>query len=320
MGSNTEFMSMGSIYDTYGPQGIQTLDVVWRGGKLEARYTDDTQMAELVLTGMMYARDLGKNLDDAMNDLARDFIEWSHNPQGGHRAPGGSCLGGCRRLESGVPWREGGNPTAGGCGSVMRAWPVGLIWHDDIQRCEEWGVAQSQLTHNAPLAIAASASCAVGTAMLFNGADVDVVVSEMVRIADKYDHITSQMIARAAKEAVEGVDPKPVFERLQSWAGHEAIAASVFILLRHPNDVKAAILEGANTPGDSDSIATIAGAMVGARVGLYGLPAEWVRDVERGAELILLSDQVSEVIQNAYTPSDEGFDHISDEDPTEETP
>ena len=53
--------------------------------------------------------------------------------------------------------------------------------------------------------------------------------------------------------------------------------------------LRAAILEGANTPGDSDSIATLAGALVGGRVGLAGLPAEWVKDVERSRELAQLA-------------------------------
>jgi len=54
----------------------------------------------------------------------------------------------------------------------------------------------------------------------------------------------------------------------------------------------AAILEGANTPGDSDSIATLAGALVGARCGINALPSDWVRDVERTAELSALADRV----------------------------
>ena len=76
---------------------------------------------------------------------------------------------------------------------------------------------------------------------------------------------------------------------LRAWAAHEAIAAGVYLLERHPDDPAAAILEGANTPGDSDSIATLAGALVGARRGLASLPADWVRDVERSDELLALA-------------------------------
>ena len=61
---------------------------------------------------------------------------------------------------------------------------------------------------------------------------------------------------------------------------------------RHPDDPRAAILEAANTPGDSDSIATLAGTLTGARCGLAALPAEWVRDVERSAELLALAARI----------------------------
>jgi ADP-ribosylglycohydrolase len=77
-----------------------------------------------------------------------------------------------------------------------------------------------------------------------------------------------------------------------SWAAHEAIAAAVYVFARHPDDPRAAILEGANTPGDSDSIATLTGALAGARTGLDALPADWVRDIERSDELLALALEI----------------------------
>jgi hypothetical protein len=49
----------------------------------------------------------------------------------------------------------------------------------------------------------------------------------------------------------------------------------------------------ANAHGDSDSIATLAGALLGARLGLEALPPDWVRDVERSAELLALGKQAA---------------------------
>ena len=100
------------------------------------------------------------------------------------------------------------------------------------------------------------------------------------------------MMATAVEEARTGVGPDVTLQRLQGWAAHEAIAAAVYVFTRHPDDPRAAILEGANTPGDSDSIATLAGGLVGARCGVDALPAEWVRDVERSEELAELARQV----------------------------
>ena len=92
-----------------------------RDGKRFAPYTDDTQMAELVLRTLLWAREQRADLDRAMKYLAKRFVIWSYQPQGGHRAPGNACLAGCRMLAAGDAWHEAGAEAAGGCGLVMRA-------------------------------------------------------------------------------------------------------------------------------------------------------------------------------------------------------
>ncbi|MEO9256654.1 MAG: ADP-ribosylglycohydrolase family protein, partial [Tepidiformaceae bacterium] len=73
-----------------------------------------------------------------------------------------------------------------------------------------------------------------------------------------------------------------------------AISAAMFVAARHENDLRGALLEGANGSGDSDSIATLAGALLGARLGLEALPADWVRDVERSDELLALAGRAAD--------------------------
>ena len=60
---------------------------------------------------------------------------------------------------------------------------------------------------------------------------------------------------------------KPVFEKYLGWAAHDAIASTVYAFALCPNDPKKAIALGVNTPGDSDSIASMAGALGGAYKG-----------------------------------------------------
>jgi ADP-ribosylglycohydrolase len=171
----------------------------------------------------------------------------------------------------------------------MRAYPFGLVFADDLARCEAWAVAHSKLTHRDPIALAASAAMAVGVARTVRGESTAHVLSEMVAAACRYSAKTARMMAEALEEAASGVGPEVTLDRNRGWAAHEAIAAAVYVVARHPEDARAAILEGANTPGDSDSIATLAGALVGARVGVAGLPSDWVRDVERAEELTALA-------------------------------
>lgn len=293
MGHPTEFQSMAVIRAAHGPAGVRGFTLYWeRDGQRFAPYTDDTQMAEAVLRSLLESREAGEDLDAAMTRLAGHFVTWAWEPQGGHRAPGNACLAGCRALASGIPWHRAGAASAGGCGSVMRAWPVGLLFHDDLARAEAWAVAQSRLTHNHPIALAASAALAVGIAWILHGAAPAAVADAMIAAAGRQCPETAAMLAAARDDAVAGADPEAVFDRLRGFAAHEAIAGALFLFLRHPDDPSATILGGANTPGDSDSLASLAGALVGARCGLDALPPEWVAEVERSAELLALVSQI----------------------------
>jgi len=290
MGNPTEFMSMTSIHATWGPDGVTGFEKWWtRDGLRFAPYTDDTQMSEAVIRGLDDSRRRGLDLDATMTGIAQHFVEWSARPQGGHRAPGNACLAGCRALASGVAWREAGGPTAGGCGSVMRSWPFGLFFVDDIATAELWAVAHSQLTHRDPIALAACAAIARGIVLAVQGRAPAAIAADMVEAAARYSPPTSAMIQQAVDDANGGVTPAITLDRLRGWAAHEAIAAAVYVFLRHPDDPRQAILEGANTPGDSDSIASIAGALVGARCGLQAIPPDWVRDIERRDVLLDLA-------------------------------
>lgn len=71
----------------------------------------------------------------------------------------------------------------------------------------------------------------------------------------------------------------------------------MFVVARHGSDLRGALLEGANAHGDSDSIATLAGALLGARVGLEALPREWIRDVERSDELMVLAREAADIVE-----------------------
>lgn len=297
MGHPTEFLSMENIRKTYGPKGVQKYELfIDDEGRKVAPYTDDTQLAEAVARGLLEALPQSPELDHAMKVLARRFIEWSKHPEGGHRAPGNACLSGCRALDRGVHWSEGGAPDAGGCGSVMRVYPFGILFHGDLERTEAWAVAHSKLTHRDPIALAACAAMAVGIARILLRDEVSTVVDAMIEAADRYSPRTAAMMTQALDEAHAGVPPAETLDRLRGWAAHEAIAAAVYLFVRHPDDPRAAILEAINSPGDSDSLGTLAGALVGARCGLSSLPEDWVRDLERSEALVEMARALADAV------------------------
>ena len=291
MGHPTEFLSLEEIRRDYPPDGVTGYELYWeRDGQRFAPYTDDTQMAEIVLRALVRGRQEGWGLDATMEEMARGFAGWESNPQDGHRAPGNACLAGARALARGAHWSEAGGADAGGCGSVMRSYPFGLVFADDPDRAEEWAARHSALTHRAPIALAACAAMARATALAIAGEPHGAVLASLSEAAARHDERTAAMIRDAIADAARGEPPERVLVRLDGWAAHEAIAAAAYVVARHPDDPRAAILEGANAPGDSDSIATLAGALLGARRGLGALPAPWVGEVERSRELLALGE------------------------------
>ena len=178
----------------------------------------------------------------------------------------------------------------------MRAYPFGLLFHEDEQRAEEWAVEHSRMTHRDPIALAACAAMAVGMAREMQGAAPAAVFSAMVEAAGRHDVVTARMAQKAVDDGRGGADPEAVLATLEGWAAHQAIAAAMFLIARHERDLPGALLEGANAHGDSDSIATLAGALLGARLGVEALPADWLRDVERSEELRTLAQAAADVL------------------------
>lgn len=297
LGHPTEFLSHEAIRGRYEPLGVTGFELWWeRDGLRFAPYTDDTQMAEIVLRALVADGRGPDALEPVMEEIAAGFARWSVEPQGGHRAPGGACLRGSGRLRAGIHWREAGGATDGGCGSVMRAYPFGLFFHDDIERAEHWAVEHSRMTHQDPIALAACGAMAVGVAHEIRGSTPETVLSAMIEAAGRHDAVTAKLAESAVADARAGADAEDVLKRLEGWTADEAIAAAMFVVARHERDLRGGLLEGANAHGDSDSIATLAGALLGARLGIEALPAPWIRDVERSADLRSLARAAADVL------------------------
>jgi ADP-ribosylglycohydrolase len=195
-------------------------------------------------------------------------------------------------------WQAGG-PNDMGCGSVMRAHPFGVIFADDADKAAEWAAQHSKITHGHPSAQAACAVMASSVAHAIQGKSKEFILEQMISVAKKYDPAETHLNPYSKKEekstwgkiqdvlkeayafnAKEILYPdgfnhldyrihtsQHVFEKYQGWAADDAIAAAAYIFAISSDSVHMAICLGVHTPGDSDSIASMAGALVGAYLG-----------------------------------------------------
>jgi ADP-ribosylglycohydrolase len=67
----------------------------------------------------------------------------------------------------------------------------------------------------------------------------------------------------------------------EGWIGEEAVALALYCFLRYTDNYRKMVIRAANTNGDSDSIACIAGSVSGAYLGINAIPNDWVQQVEK---------------------------------------
>ena len=167
LGYPTEFMSLSRIKEKYGPLGIQDLS------KIPALFTDDTQMSIAIAEALIKSG--GKDIESVMEAVSDEFIKWYHSPEN-NRAPGKTCLPGFANMERGDHWSESGVARSKGCGSAMRAAPIGYLYQNDPEKLKEVAHASGICTHGHPTG---NAAC-IGSAYLVKLALDGVKPEEMI--------------------------------------------------------------------------------------------------------------------------------------------
>ena len=284
LGWPVEFMSVDQIRSRYGPLGITEPPD-------PALFTDDTQMTLAVGEALAEAGD--GDLEGLMTAVSRRFVAWSHHPDTPGRAPGTTCLRAVRNLEAGLSWQAAGIKESKGCGSAMRAAPIGYFHQADAARLREVAHTVGFATHQHPAAAAAAIAAAFLVKLALDGVAPDEfsrrVLEFCAGISDEFDYAILRV-----NHTLGWTDMDAALRHIgQGWVGEEAVALALYCCLRHPDDYPAAVRLAANIDGDSDSVACIAGGILGARLGLNGLPEAWVARLERRAELQSLAEDLA---------------------------
>jgi ADP-ribosylglycohydrolase len=246
------------------------------------QYSDDTQLARALLLGV---RDAGR-WDPAA--FARRVEELFRD--GGPVGAGPGTRGAAERLGAGVPWRQAGTPAPyAGNGGAMRVAPLGLLLTDDPARLIEAAAEQCLVTHLDPRCGGGAVAVAGAAALAARPGPVDSQrllreLAEMVAVvnAEMADVVTGvgawlelapeQAMARLRQAALDpGEGPE--------WRGISThvvptVAWSLYAALRSPDDYWTAVCTAIAVGGDTDTMAAMAGGIVGGRVGRDALPAE----------------------------------------------
>lgn len=276
LGAPVEFDSLADIRRRYGTYGIQQPPD-------PARYSDDTQMTLALAEGLL---DAGPDapVDALMASVGRRFVAWSHSPDN-NRAPGTTCMEGIARYESGVSWRESGLIDSKGSGTAMRVAAIGYLYRHDAIRLREVAEATSLITHRHPAAIAAAIGAAYAITLALDGAPVETWLTRTFEFASGISDDFDQALRRLG-HTFGWTDEVGAMQHIGAgWVGEEALALALYCALRYPDDYAGAVRRAANFDGDSDTVACIVGGLMGARLGLDAIPADWRARCENAAAL-----------------------------------
>jgi ADP-ribosylglycohydrolase len=191
-----------------------------------------------------------------------------------------------------------------GCGAAIRVAPVGILYRSD--RLDDIVVAAQEAsisTHGGPLAIAAAAATAAAVSAAIDGASPPEIIAVAQRAAAQAERQRSGLAEATFAEAV-----RTIHSDVHQWSElhPEEVAARCFpegpltivplalALATVMQSAEAAILLAANVGGDSDSVASIAGAILGARCP-ETVNDEWYAVVEKvnGHDLLPLAEDLA---------------------------
>jgi ADP-ribosylglycohydrolase len=275
LGGPVEFWDLKGIRERYGTGGIQEPpDPAW--------FTDDTQMTLAVAEALIATGH--EDLGTIMEAVSREFITWLNSPEN-NRSPGGSCLYGARQLEAGVPWWCSGKPNSKGCGAAMRVAPIGYLYQHDLPKLRRVAAASALATHLHPTAQLGAVAAAFLMKLALDRLPPEYLLPALELETHNQDQDFDLALARL-DEALELTSPEAALNHIgEGWVVEETVLMALYCFLQSPEDFVATIRRGANTQGDSDSIASIAGGFSGAYLGVGALPPAWVNRVEKSEYL-----------------------------------
>lgn len=309
LGYPHEFRTVKQVQKEIGPEGITdflrlqdprfTRPWIVGTDHPPGTFTDDTQMSIAVAEALVECgAHLRAERDALMSAMARRFIDWFFSDKN-DRSPGETTGIAIRALRDGASWRDSGVAQSKGCGANMRVAPIGLVLADDLEACADVARDCARITHAHPAALEGAAAAALLVSLSLRHLSPREMHAEVMRRcggrSPDFDAIFSkvpEVLDAPADRVLVARDTTP--EALgEGWVAEEAIASALWCVWRHPDSFREAVLRAVKTDGDSDSIATMAGSIMGARLGLDAIPETWRRDVEDASALYDLARRLA---------------------------
>jgi ADP-ribosylglycohydrolase len=278
--------ALGAGYE-FKPRVPYTEPVTMSGGGsfgwAPGEWTDDTAMAFVIAKVAASGQDL--QTESAQTEIIRGWYEWSRNASDVgiqtrsvlNEAGPDATPTEIRRIASSHHQRTG---RSGGNGSLMRTAPVALAYLDDPIGLVAAATQISSLTHFDPEAGEACALWCLAIRHAINEANFNGLHEAVRYLPEDRREIWRERITAAENhQPWEFTNNGWVIHAFQTaWSAivHSAIPAQIpSIGLFAAQHFEHALERAVRSGNDTDTVAAIAGSLLGARWGASAIPAEW---------------------------------------------
>jgi poly(ADP-ribose) glycohydrolase ARH3 len=233
-------------------------------------YTDDTQMTIAVAEALL--RD-GEIVEATLCE--RFVANYDRN-----RGYGQGARRIINAMGAGEDWRHvaqtvfpGGSL---GNGAAMRVAPIGLLFHDDLDRVAEEARKSALLTHVHPVGVESAQLLAVAVALAVRMEPFDraAFYDELLSRAktEEFRHPLQRAVVMTADDSVGQFG--------SSLQAHRSVVTSIAAFTENPGTYTNAIATALALGDDVDTVAAMAGALAGARLGISAVPSHLVELLE----------------------------------------
>jgi ADP-ribosylglycohydrolase len=314
LGMPVETMSLEQIAEKYGrvnryirPDGHK-----WFDGREAGTWTDDTQLSLVVAESLIACR--GIDLDDLakrhVQALSEDDLGW-----------GGSTKRSVKRLSDGMSWSNSGqtSETGSGCGNgiAMKVGPLGILlalkagidaWMDPPTDFVFQVQDITWMTHRSGMAVASALSQIMAIAYLsqidrsqlnlnrfIKILEFGAHLGETFRVAKEPSDKLSERLSRLSEigwKTLTDIQISDLFGRGTSYI-YNSLPFSYAFFLRNPHSVET-LYDVASAGGDTDTNASMVGALLGALHGEDIFPENLVRELWKVEGILDIADRFSE--------------------------
>lgn len=322
LGYAVEFLDRSTILNRYGEKGITEYDLM----NGVARISDDTQMTLFTANGLLLGTTRGKMrgiMGPYTGYIACCYKDWFRTQYENYpldekykyswlanipelfsaRAPGNTCLTAIKNGADGTinhPINQ-----SKGCGGIMRVAPIGLYFETDrltLNEIDMIGAEAAAITHGHELGYIPAAGLVHMVQLLSHNNNIsilDAVLDMKKAIGSQFvkaEHLSEQidLIDKAIALSKENMEDAEAIKLLgQGWVAEETLAIAIYCALKYSNDFDKALIASVNHSGDSDSTGAVVGNILGAYLGLKGIPSKYLDNLE-------LKDIILEIADDLY--------------------